>query len=139
MKNKKKIISKRMDLIKKLVLAVFVLLFAFLVFNSISNILKSKSKVDDKKDVEKYLSSHYSYDEFTIGERKDYKVHRLVAMAFIPNILNLPVINHKDENKSNNIVSNLEWCTPKYNSNYGTANQRRSEKQRCRMRRFLKV
>lgn len=62
--------------------------------------------------------------------RKDYKVHRLVAMAFIPNILNLPVINHKDENKSNNIVSNLEWCTPKYNSNYGTANQRKSEKQK---------
>lgn len=47
-------------------------------------------------------------------------VHRLVAEAFIPNANNLPEINHKDENKSNNYASNLEWCTQKYNSNYGT-------------------
>lgn len=52
-------------------------------------------------------------------------VHRLVAMAFIPNPNNYPDINHKDENPSNNCVENLEWCTEKYNLNYGTAIERR--------------
>lgn len=47
-------------------------------------------------------------------------VHRLVAMAFIPNPHSYPVVNHKDENPSNNHVDNLEWCTQKYNCNYGT-------------------
>ena len=61
------------------------------------------------------------------GKRTMYKVHRLVAIAFIPNPDNLPIINHKDENKSNNNVCNLEWCTYKYNSNYGTNPQRLSE------------
>ncbi len=47
-------------------------------------------------------------------------IHRLVAMSFLPNPHNLPVVNHKDENPSNNCVENLEWCTQKYNCNYGT-------------------
>lgn len=47
------------------------------------------------------------------------KIHRLVATAFIENPNNLPQINHKDENKQNNNINNLEWCTAKYNSNYG--------------------
>lgn len=53
-------------------------------------------------------------------------VHRLVALAFIPNPYNLPQINHKDENPKNNCVDNLEWCDSKYNNNYGTKNARGS-------------
>ena len=55
---------------------------------------------------------------------KHYSVHRLVAQAFIPNPDNLPQVNHKDEDKSNNCVSNLEWITPKDNCNYGTRNRK---------------
>lgn len=58
------------------------------------------------------------------GEYKRYLVHRLVAEHFIPNPDNLPFINHKDEDKKNNKVGNLEWCNNEYNSNYGTRNYR---------------
>lgn len=52
--------------------------------------------------------------------QKTYKVHRLVAIAFIDNPKNLPEVNHKDEDKTNNNVSNLEWCDAKYNLTYGS-------------------
>lgn len=66
------------------------------------------------------------------NKKRGFTIHRLVAKAFIPNPLNLPCINHKDENTTNNTVflntdgsvdtdrSNLEWCTHSYNMNYGT-------------------
>lgn len=61
------------------------------------------------------------------SKRKHYSVHRLVAIAFLPNPNNLPQVNHKDENKANNNIDNLEWCDAKYNNNYGTRNERTSE------------
>ena len=63
------------------------------------------------------------------GKHKNYYVHRLVAQAFLPNPNNLPEVNHKDECKTNNVVSNLEWCDRKYNHNYGTINERISQSQ----------
>lgn len=61
------------------------------------------------------------------GKEKTFKVHRLVAMAFIPNSNSLPQVNHMDENPSNNHVDNLEWCTAKYNNNYGTRKEKASK------------
>ena len=59
---------------------------------------------------------------------KGLQIHRLVAQAFIPNPLNLPQVNHKDENKLNNYVDNLEWCDAKYNVNYGNRNKKVANK-----------
>lgn len=66
------------------------------------------------------------------GKYKPYYIHRLVAQAFIPNPNNYPIINHKDENPSNNYYKNLEWCTYEYNSNYGTSIERISKALRAK-------
>ena len=64
------------------------------------------------------------------GEYKNFYVHRLVAEAYIPNPDGLPQVNHKDEKKEHNWINNLEWCTAKYNTNYGTRNERAAEKRK---------
>lgn len=65
------------------------------------------------------VNGYYYIYLYKHGKRKAFKVHRLVALAFISNPHHYPCINHKDENRQNNNVNNLEWCTVKYNNNYG--------------------
>lgn len=64
---------------------------------------------------------------YTNGKFKTVFVHRIVATAFLDNPENYPVVNHLDENKLNNNVENLQWCTQKQNVNHGTGQQRRTE------------
>lgn len=91
----------------------------------VSNKGNVKSYLQNK---EKYIKGRTDKDGYRIvtlranGKGKDYKLHRIVAEAFIENPLNLPQVNHKDENKTNNSANNLEWCDCKYNANYGNHN-----------------
>lgn len=58
------------------------------------------------------------------GSKRNFRVHRLVAEAFIDNPDNLPLVNHKNEFKYDNFVDNLEYCDEQYNSNYGSRNNK---------------
>ena len=62
--------------------------------------------------------------------KQSYRVHRLVAEAFVPKLKGKNIVNHKDENKLNNHYSNLEWCDEKYNTNYGCGIEKRASKRR---------
>ncbi len=69
----------------------------------------------------------YGYQQVLLcknGMRKQHKIHRLVANAFIPNPNNYPVINHKDWDTSNNSVDNLEWCDIRYNNLHRSISQK---------------
>lgn len=96
-------------------------------------IIEPDGKIFSKKS-NKYLKlsknqNGYLSVELSNGKcRKRFLVHRLVAQVYIPNIFNLPQVNHKDEDKTNNSVSNLEWCTPEYNMRYGEAAKTRHSK-----------
>lgn len=68
------------------------------------------------------------YVEITLsqnGKKRQFQIHRLVALAFIPNPKKYKYVNHKDETRHNNKASNLEWCTCQYNVTYGTAVEKR--------------
>ena len=83
-----------------------------------------------KEKVMKTTFNDSGYEEIKLCKNNKYTqvfIHRLVAQAFIPNPNNLPFVNHKDENPRNNCADNLEWCTAKYNTNYGNRNKKISE------------
>lgn len=99
----------------------------------ISNFGRVKSYKYDKengrimkpyRDSKGYLQIDLQLDGRKRHNRKHFVVHILVAQAFLPNPDNLPQVNHKDENKENNCVDNLEWCTNEYNEAYGTRVER---------------
>jgi len=77
---------------------------------------------------EKIISGYLRIPLSKNNKKKRFLIHRLVAMAFIPNPNNLPEINHINENKTDNRVNNLEYCTAEYNANYGTRKERIAEK-----------
>jgi hypothetical protein len=83
---------------------------------------------------EKILSKKIDSDGYELvnlyrnGKQETLKVHRLVAEAFIDNPNNFPIINHKDCNRKNNVVDNLEWCDYSYNNSYGDAGYKRALK-----------
>lgn len=91
----------------------------------ISNKGRIKSLYNYKRDGTDILVPKIKHGYYQIGLRKNkirkwLQVHRLIAEAFIPNPNKYPQINHKDENKLNNNIDNLEWCTVSYNNTYGT-------------------
>lgn len=95
---------------------------------SLTRILKDGRKWEEK--IIKPGNNGHGYLQVNLhknGKQKNFFIHRLVAEAFIPNPDNLPYVNHKDEDKTNNLVSNIEWCTHEYNINYGTRNERASK------------
>lgn len=92
--------------------------------------ISNKGRVKSLRGRSEFLSKKVDkdgYEEvglFKNKSRKYMRVHRIVATHFIENKNNLPQINHIDENKRNNSVENLEWCTPKYNNNYGARKEK---------------
>ena len=86
--------------------------------------VSNKGRVHNNKKIMKFYSinSGYLCIDFTVNNIKTkFLVHRLVATTFLENNENLPEVNHIDENKHNNSVENLQWCTRKHNINYSIA------------------
>ena len=94
--------------------------------SSEGNVRNKHGKVIAKELFKGYLRVHL----WKNGKSKHHFIHRLVAEAFIPNPDNKATVNHKNENKTSNEVWNIEWMTHGENTNYGTRNERCSNKQR---------
>lgn len=87
-------------------------------YYQVSNLGRIRNKITHRI-LKPSKSNGYYHISLRYGSKKEFLIHRLVAKAFIPNPLNFSYVNHKDENKLNNSAENLEWCTAKYNVNYG--------------------
>lgn len=87
----------------------------------VSSLGRVKSLNYNNTSVEHILKQQYKQGYYIVCLKHNVfkRVNRLVAEAFIPNPDNLPYVNHKDEDKTNNIVTNLEWCNASYNVKYG--------------------
>lgn len=96
----------------------------------VSNMGRVKSLSNNKTRKEKILKLHSDRNGYLFlslskdGKYKNIRIHRLVATAFIPNPNNLPEVNHRNEDKTDNRVENLEYCNRKYNINYGTRTEK---------------
>ena len=102
--------------------------------SNLGNIKSKKRKINNRYYGGKILvpiqrnKKYFVVNLYKNNKSKSYLVHRLVAQTFLENPNNLPQVNHKDENKDNNCVNNLEWCSSKYNINYGTRNKKISKR-----------
>lgn len=93
----------------------------------VSNFGKVRSDKGNLKAQFKNRQGYFRVQLYKNNKGKHFSVHRLVALAFIPNAENKPQVNHIDENKENNIFTNLEWVTQSENHNHGTINERISQ------------
>ena len=84
--------------------------------------ISTNGKIRNKEKVNmKFFESNDKYLRVTLvknGKQSNYYVHRLVCIQFINRVAGKTQVNHKDLDRQNNKVNNLEWCTPEYNSNH---------------------
>ena len=106
----------------------------------VSNLGRVKSMIGQEKVLhpKKHRNGHLQIGLHKDKKRKTMYIHRIVAQAFIPNPDNIACVNHKDENPNNNNVDNLEWCTQKYNCNYGTRVDRIMETKKQQYKKIYK-
>jgi len=88
-------------------------------FYRISNLGQVQNATTKKMLTPAIGSNGYLHVDLRYFQKKTVSIHRLVAEAFVENPNKHPIVNHKDECKTNNTADNLEWCTTRYNVNYG--------------------
>lgn len=94
--------------------------------STLGRVIRINSK--SNRIVKPFIKQRYLYVGLCKNRKQThFRLHRLVAEVFISNPNNLPEVNHKDEDKTNNSVDNLEWCTRLYNANYGSCRQKIGE------------
>ena len=91
-------------------------------------IINKKGKVLKQRLMGGHHKEYWVIDLHNNKKVRTHYVHKLIAEMFIPNPYNLPCVNHKDENKTNNKIENLEWCTVAYNNQYNGLRKRASRK-----------